>query len=88
MQTEMMEIKAQDTVTGLCVPVLKLGCEGDTVVALQLMLQGHTNPRLLANGYFGLETELEVKEYQARVGLAADGFVGPETWASLLGVTR
>lgn len=76
------------TTAPITLPVLEMGCEGDTVVALQLMLQGHTNPRLLANGYFGPETELEAKEYQRKVGLCVNGSVGPEMWASLLDETK
>lgn len=33
-----------------------------------------------ADGYFGHNTELAVKRYQANHGLKADGIVGPNTW--------
>jgi hypothetical protein len=77
---------AKERVCTLTLPVLKRGSKGGSVEAVQLMLQGKTNPRLAADGSFGPATELEVKEYQQKVGLAVDGSVGPVTWAKLLGV--
>ncbi len=35
-----------------------------------------------ADGFFGPKLELAVKAWQLRAGLAADGIVGPKTWAS------
>lgn len=70
----------------IALPVLKRGVKNETVTALQLLLQGYTNPRLAADGSFGPATELEVQEYQGKRGLTVDGCVGPATWASLLGV--
>lgn len=70
----------------IALPVLKRGSKGGSVEAVQLMLQGKTNPRLAADGSFGPATELEVKEFQEKNGLTADGSVGPATWAKLLGV--
>lgn len=70
----------------LTMPVLKRGMEGATVQALQLLLQGHTDPRLMADGSFGPATQDEVMDYQQKMGLAVDGSVGPATWRSLLGV--
>ena len=77
---------AKEQVCTLSLPVLKRGSKGGTVEAVQLILQGKTNPRLMADGSFGPATELEVKEYQEKVGLSVDGSVGPATWAKLLGV--
>ena len=68
------------------VPVLKRGCKGGAVEAVQLILQGKTNPRLAADGSFGPATELEVKEFQRKCGMKDDGSVGPAAWAKLLGV--
>lgn len=68
------------------VPVLKRGMKGGAVEAVQLILQGKTNARLAADGSFGPATELEVKEFQRKVGMKDDGSVGPATWAKLLGV--
>ena len=39
-----------------------------------------------ADGIFGAQTEVRVKEYQRDQGLAADGIVGRATWERLLGV--
>ena len=36
-----------------------------------------------ADGIFGRDTEAAVKRWQTRMGLEADGIVGPLTWASM-----
>ncbi|OFW72785.1 MAG: hypothetical protein A2Y55_01605 [Actinobacteria bacterium RBG_16_68_12] len=36
-----------------------------------------------ADGIFGRNTEAAVKRWQTRMGLEADGVVGPLTWASM-----
>lgn len=73
------------TTSSITLPVLEMGCEGGTVVALQLMLQ---EPRLLAKGFFGTDMEPEAKERQINLGLTADSSMGPETWSNLLGATK
>ena len=70
-------------------PVLKKGSKGDTVKALQILLNGY--------GYdlgtwgidssFGSATAYAVSGFQDDNGLESDGVVGPMTWAKLLGVT-
>jgi peptidoglycan hydrolase-like protein with peptidoglycan-binding domain len=58
--------------------VLEFGEHGDDVKALQVQLQGlgfHVN----ADGDFGTETRDAVRAVQFRLGLTADGKVGPET---------
>jgi murein L,D-transpeptidase YcbB/YkuD len=35
------------------------------------------------DGVFGRRTESAVKQFQGDKGLAADGIVGPQTWAAL-----
>ncbi|MBQ1405792.1 MAG: peptidoglycan-binding protein, partial [Oscillospiraceae bacterium] len=40
-----------------------------------------------ADGEFGPQTKSAVLAYQRRSGLEADGIIGPQTWAKLLGVT-
>ena len=70
------------------IPVLKKGSKGNSVKALQILLNGY--------GYdlgscgidsdFGSATEKAVKRFQGDNGLEADGSVGPLTWAKLLGV--
>lgn len=39
--------------------------------------------KLAVDGDFGPGTEAVVKEFQRRSGLAADGVIGPQTWAKL-----
>jgi Putative peptidoglycan binding domain len=64
-------------------PSLKRGDRGDAVVRLQARLRvwGAPVPR---TGYFKSQTRAAVAAFQASRGLAADGYVGPLTWALLL----
>jgi putative chitinase len=59
--------------------ILKLGSEGEEVKKLQIKLG--VDPI----GKFGPKTDAAVKSWQAANGLAADGVVGPATWAKLMG---
>ena len=59
--------------------ILKKGCKGDDVKALQEALH------LYPDGIFGPLTEEAVKEYQAAHGLYPDGVVGAQTWATITG---
>jgi putative chitinase len=59
--------------------LLKLGSEGEDVKKLQIKLG--VDPI----GKFGPKTDAAVKEWQSRNGLTADGVVGPNTWAKLMG---
>jgi len=59
--------------------ILKLGSEGEEVKKLQIKLG--VDPI----GKFGPKTDAAVKAWQAANGLAADGVVGPATWAKLMG---
>lgn len=70
------------------VEMLKKGCKGDAVKAMQILLAGNgckcgTSG---ADGDFGPATESALKKYQAHKNLEADGICGPNTWASLLGM--
>ena len=58
---------------------------GDDVRAVQRALTNAGFSVGEADGCFGPKTEKAVKAYQAANGLAADGIVGPETWAKLIG---
>ena len=68
--------------------VLKNGCKGDNVRALQILLIGNgcTCGVWGADGNFGSGTERAVRNYQKKHRLSVDGMAGPETMRSLLGV--
>ncbi len=67
---------------------LSQGAKGAQVKAMQqlLMANGIKLPKYGADSDFGAETKAGVIEYQRKVGLAADGIAGPNTWKKLLGV--
>lgn len=69
--------------------VLKKGCSGEDVRSLQILLIGNgvSCGSWGTDGNFGIDTENAVKKYQRKNGLQVDGMAGPETWASLLGVS-
>jgi hypothetical protein len=75
------------TVT-LELPVLKAGCRGDSVMALQAMLMGYGYEcgDRGGCGTFDDDTELALREYQQDCQLEVDGSCGRRTWSSLLGV--
>ncbi|WP_187298831.1 peptidoglycan-binding protein [Geobacillus thermoleovorans] len=56
---------------------LKLGSKGKDVERIQRAL------KLKVSGIFDKQTEAEVKAYQKRKGLTADGIIGPKTWNML-----
>ncbi len=61
---------------------LRKGMKGTDVQQLQKKLLG-LGYILIADGNFGTLTRLEVKKFQKRKGLTADGIVGPKTWEVL-----
>ena len=69
-------------------PRLEKGSKGDAVKALQILLIGHgySCGKYGADGDFGADTLAAVKKFQKAMGMAADGIVGPKTWAALMGV--
>lgn len=71
------------------VKVLRTGCKGESVKALQTLLigYGYSCGSWGADGDFGAGTEKAVKAYQKAKKLEVDGVVGPATWAKLLGVS-
>lgn len=64
--------------------VLKRGSKGDSVEALQILLNGYGFNCGKVDGSFGQDTEKAVIAFQKAKGLAKDGVVGPATWAALL----
>jgi peptidoglycan hydrolase-like protein with peptidoglycan-binding domain len=62
-----------------------LGDTGSGVKQIQTALVAH-GYTLSADGTFGPQTAQAVKDFQTKNGLAADGVVGPATWAKLGGV--
>lgn len=68
--------------------VLKNGCKGSDVKALQMLLIGNGCKCGVwgADGNFGASTETAVRKYQKKKKLTVDGKAGPETMRHLLGV--
>lgn len=73
--------------------ILREGCVGEDVRALQLMLKargyscGNYGPNKDgADGEFGAATRTKLISYQSAVGLDPDGEAGPKTMGALLGV--
>ena len=73
--------------------ILKEGCVGEDVRALQLMLRARGYPcgnygpnKDGADGDFGAATKAKLISYQSTAGLAPDGEAGPNTLGALLGI--
>ncbi|WP_394887072.1 peptidoglycan-binding protein [Mesorhizobium sp. AaZ16] len=64
-------------------PVVKSGSNGHPIKTLQHLLRAR-GQNVAVDGEFGPSTEAAVKTFQASHGLAADGIVGPLTWAALV----
>lgn len=71
-------------------PMLRQGNTGEVVRAAQILLNGRgaSVGKWGADGEFGPMTKEAVLAFQRRCDLEADGIIGPETWAALLGVTE
>jgi peptidoglycan hydrolase-like protein with peptidoglycan-binding domain len=72
---------AENTNTAPITPAdttLRLGAAGENVKELQRKLNKF-NYNLSVDGNFGTSTNFAVKDFQKKVGLAADGIVGPST---------
>lgn len=82
------EAKPAADVCTISLPVLRKGCKGSSVKAMQqLLIAKDCN----CGGYgadsnFGSGTEGAVIEFQRKHNLEKDGVCGPKTWAKLLGV--
>lgn len=81
-------ISAKSGVT-VSLPILSKGSKGDSVKALQALLNGYgftdANEKVLAvDGSFGNATCYALKAYQTVKKLEVDGICGKNTWTSLL----
>lgn len=65
-------------------PTLRIGDRGPSVSDLQRLLRRHGHA-VAIDGIFGQQTRTAVIGFQNSRGLAADGVVGPKTWAALDG---
>ena len=81
------EIPQKDLQTAL-LPIVRFGEKSEVVRAIQgiLIVRDCSCGRWGADGEFGNDTRAAVLAFQRRNGLAADGDVGPITWAALLGL--
>lgn len=65
-------------------PFLQVGSENNFVKLLQFALYCNGYNPTGFTGYFGNHTKLAVTDFQKFVALDVDGYVGKQTWASLL----
>ena len=79
-------VKAKKTCT-VNLPVLRKGDTGVEVLALQTLLIAHNRKCgfTVPDGIWGSKTDAAVRAYQNEVFGKADGIVGKQTWARLLG---
>jgi len=72
----------------LDLPVLKRGTKGETVEAMQILLdlRGFSCADGGADGSFGPATERALIAFQESAKLEGDGSCGPATWSALLGI--
>jgi len=67
--------------------IIRIGSRGQEVILVQTLLNlaPPTNlPLLQVDGIFGPRTETRVREFQRNKGLAADGVIGPKSFAALI----
>jgi hypothetical protein len=64
--------------------VLRVGAKGDAVFWMQTLLT-QRGFAAVADGDFGLKTEVALKSFQKSRRLLADGVCGAKTWAALVG---
>ena len=76
----------KESVCNVNVQILKQSSKGDSVKALQILLEGYgySVGSSGVDGSFGPATLKAVKEFQKKKGLVIDGVVGEKTWAMLL----
>ena len=72
--------------TAAALPLLAKNSGGNTVRAVQALLNGLGYSAGTVDGLFGDNTAGAVKRFQVANGIAADGIVGRDTWHKLLGI--
>lgn len=65
-------------------PILRKGDEGESVEALQILLNGKKFNCGEVDGKFGIKTETALKNYQKANNLTVDGVAGTQVWNSIL----
>jgi hypothetical protein len=70
--------------TTVTLPVLEKGSKGESVKALQMLLNGSGFSCGAVDGSFGTNTLSAVKSFQKASKAAVDGIVGADTWTKLL----
>lgn len=76
--------REEEKKVNITVAVLKKGAKGETVKAMQALLNIRNNARLDLDGSFGAKTDAAVREYQRSRNLEVDGSCGGKTWTALL----
>ena len=74
----------RERLVSIKVPVLKKGCKGAAVRALQAVLNAGGFNCGEPDGSFGSNTDAAVRKFQKAKGLKVDGSVGEATWTALL----
>ncbi|RJP94577.1 MAG: hypothetical protein C4518_03025 [Desulfobacteraceae bacterium] len=69
-------------------PVISFGAPEESIIALKLQLQNAGYNHIKVNGIFDKETQMTIKDIQARWGIPVDGVVGALTQIVLYNETR
>lgn len=75
--------KKASSEAGVTLPILSRNSRGESVRALQCLLNMH-GATLSVDGSYGPATEKTVKDFQTKNKLEADGVCGPVTWSAIL----
>ena len=67
--------------------MIKIGKRGWSIVDLQARLKWLNNDSTIVDGYFGEQSVMAVRNFQANYGLMVDGIVGPATYGALESLT-
>ena len=72
------------TMVNITLPQLRKGDTGESVRALQILLNGLGYNCGTVDGEFGAKTQDGVRRFQRTKGLTVDGIVGANTWSEVL----